>query len=526
MSTDGQGSDHKAVGACDNSESAQGARPPSLVGLAAGGRQSLYSRGVPLRNATFVGLAISAVFGAGCTIIGISMRSRSLSAGPGEYNGGNIRLNISPSFMREIFLLLLNLTFVKISLLSCGSVHETALKWKLASEKDEQTDKIRLEFNSNFRFLQSSKNWWSANGLPANVIMALCLTVSYASSSMVLLSVEEGGDHNTVVSFVALIILGIVTLLQVIIALFAILETDIITWSQSPFDTAHALVVDHRLEAEAGKCMYSLYDRLKVGPMTPHRRQKSIWASHPQFRRFVKYIWLLVGAGYYWFLIVWAMIQSGTQGAHPGTSWALIPDGNTASMNFGWNGEAPTAGLLWGLGFLVGFQGGIITTALTCSQVLAALVRDERLWREAATEKGTDPKPSLLKVTYFISWQNFAIQAADPILHWMFGLAVNVDAKAGFKICAVQILYVTVVGMLGVIVITISGRRNPSRMQPATYGHLQTLVNLVDEWHDTMFWGDKGVVPGTQIRHAGTSDHQLPEVHLGAEYGGSIPDKP
>ncbi|KAI5115702.1 hypothetical protein M0805_001238 [Coniferiporia weirii] len=445
----------------------------------------LYDHGIHLRNMTFAGLAISTVFGAACIVIGVSVRSHPLSLNTG--NGGNVHFNLSPSFMREVFLLLLNITFVKISIWSCGTVHGTTLKWKLASETDEQTDKIRLEFNSNFRFLQSSHDWWSANGLPANVVMGLCLTTSYASSSMVLLSVEDGGDCNTIVSWIALIILGIVTLLQVFIALYAVLTTDIPTWSQSPFDTAHALVIEHRLKAESGKCMYSLYDRLKVGPMTPHRRQKSIWASHPQFPRFAKYIWLLVGAGYYWFLIVWAMIQSGTQGAHPGTSWALIPDRNTASMNFGWNGEAPTAGLLWGLGFLIGFQGGIITTALTCSQVLAAVVRDERLWREAATTKGTDPKPGLLKATYFISWQNFAIQAADPVLHWMFGLAVNVDAKAGFKICAVQILYVTVVGTLGVFVITISGHRNPSRMQPATYGHLQTLVNLVDEWHDAMF---------------------------------------
>ncbi|KAI5119839.1 hypothetical protein M0805_008405 [Coniferiporia weirii] len=488
-----------------------------------------YNRGDLSRKLTIVGLAISSVFGATCIVIGVLLRSQSLPMKVGTYVQGNLHFNFSFPYVREIMLLLLNVTFVKLALWSTGSAHELALKWKLAYEDDKQSGTMRLEFNANLRFVQSSYEWWSANGIVSNVIMALCLTVSYASSSMVLLSLSEDVHYNAVVSFVALISLGTAILLQVIIAAWAISTTHIPTWSQSPFDTAAALVAAGRLKRIHGRCMYSLYDKYHVGPIKPRRRQVPVWDSSPQFRTFVMYIWMLVAAGYLWLFIIWAMIQSGTQGAHPGTSWALIPGEETASMNFGWNGEVPTAGLLWGLGILVGFQGGIITTALTCIQMLAALVRDERLWREAATERGSDPAPGPFKAI-FISWQNMAIHAADPIAHWLFGLAVSVDAKSGFQVCPVQILYVTVFGTAGVILITAVGRFRPRTNQPSTYGHLQTLTNLVDEWHGRMFWGHKGVSIATgigdedvslntRIGHAGTGCRPLRPVIAEMTYG-------
>ena len=91
-------------------------------------------------------------------------------------------------------------------------------------------------------------------------------------------------------------------------------------------------------------------------------------------------------------------------------------------MNFNWQGEAPTVGILWGLGILVGFQGGMITTALTCSESIAQAVGDERLWRETGTAKGSDPSPGPWK-TMFISPYTVSIHVSDPVLHWGFGLA-------------------------------------------------------------------------------------------------------
>ncbi|KAG2148052.1 hypothetical protein DEU56DRAFT_107625 [Suillus clintonianus] len=59
-------------------------------------------------------------------------------------------------------------------------------------------------------------------------------------------------------------------------------------------------------------------------------------------------------------------------------------------------------------------------------------------------------------------------------------------------------------------VFTVVALRRPRGPQPAAYGHLQTLANLVDEWSLVMWWGHKE--DGIPFCHAGTSDDSLPAV--------------
>lgn len=50
--------------------------------------------------------------------------------------------------------------------------------------------------------------------------------------------------------------------------------------------------------------------------------------------------------------------------------------------------------------------------------------------------------------------------------------------------------------------ITLIARYRPRGPQPATYGHIQTLADLVDEWSPTRYWGHKS---GDPLEcHAGT----------------------
>jgi hypothetical protein len=77
--------------------------------------------------------------------------------------------------------------------------------------------------------------------------------------------------------------------------------------------------------------------------------------------------------------------------------------------------------------------------------------------------------------------------------------------------------------LLATLVIVVALQR-PKGSQPATYGHLQTLVDLVDDWHLLMFWGDKGLagIPGaSDTRHAGTSALPLGNVVSGTHYLGT-----
>jgi hypothetical protein len=69
--------------------------------------------------------------------------------------------------------------------------------------------------------------------------------------------------------------------------------------------------------------------------------------------------------------------------------------------------------------------------------------------------------------------------------------------------CPLQILYLGFGLFIFAVVSTILARRRPHGPQPAAYGHLQTLANLVDEWSPTMWWGHK--TNGKPIHHAGKS---------------------
>jgi len=223
---------------------------------------------------------------------------------------------------------------------------------------------------------------------------------------------------------------------------------------------------------------------------------------------------MFVGAGYYWCFIMWAMAESNSRGAQSGTM-----------MTFGWIGEAPTSGMLWGLGVLVGFQGGIITTALTMTGTLTSLSRDETLWKEAASEKEADENPGVIKMM-FTNWQCLAVHIAEPIFHWAFGLAVNMYADVGFRVKPRQVLNISVLGTMGVGLITIVARFHPkTTRQPSTYGHLQTLVDLVDKWGPKIYWGCKGFGPNGKL-HTGTSsekDNVYQPVPMG-EYGDKTVD--
>lgn len=269
---------------------------------------------------------------------------------------------------------------------------------------------------------------------------------------MVLLGMErENESYNTILSSITLYVLGLSTISQSAIAFYAIYETktDILSWSRSPFVMAKTLLDNGFLTRQPGRCMRGLYDLHREGPKKPEERQRPIWVTYPQFRQFTMYIWMIVVAGYYWAFIIWGMMYSGTQGSHRGDDWNIIPSSpsddskptpmskQTGLMNFGWEGEAPAAGILWGLGILVGFQGGMITTALTCAESIAQAVGDERRWREAG-QIGAHRSPGFFRKMKPYAYR-LVLSIAEPGFHWLYGLAVGVNADAGFQFRPVQV---------------------------------------------------------------------------------------
>ena len=77
-----------------------------------------------------------------------------------------------------------------------------------------------------------------------------------------------------------------------------------------------------------------------------------------------------------------------------------------------------------------------------------------------------------------------------------------------------MIYLIALVATLAAATIWIS-TRHPKGPQPAAYGHLQTMANLVDEWTSIMYWGDKS---SFVTCHTGFNCTALPDVSMDRLY--------
>jgi len=159
----------------------------------------------------------------------------------------------------------------------------------------------------------------------------------------------------------------------------------------------------------------------------------------------------------------------------------------------------------------------VITLAFHCAELLVNLSRDEKLWRRATRKEGLDIKYNSI-IAAATSWATISLFILKPVVHWVFGFSMTAasGSTGGIDMRAPQILYLTLVAAIAAVVASIIGWRRPKGPQPATYGHLQTLADLIDEWHPVMFWGHKGTTEG--VSHAGTSSGRLPAVDMAELY--------
>ncbi|KUJ12849.1 uncharacterized protein LY89DRAFT_737754 [Mollisia scopiformis] len=86
-----------------------------------------------------------------------------------------------------------------------------------------------------------------------------------------------------------------------------------------------------------------------------------------------------------------------------------------------------------------------------------------------------------------------------------------------------RIFIYTIIATAIAVYITFVAFRRPLGPQPATYGHFQTLVDLIDDWSvdekGLFWWGDKGV-GFDGIRHVGTSSSRqdIGKIQMDAVY--------
>ncbi|KAG2028723.1 hypothetical protein BDR03DRAFT_594846 [Suillus americanus] len=312
------------------------------------------------------------------------------------------------------------------------------------------------------------------------------------------------------------------------IALSAMRAVKILTWSSSPFDLTAALVHHTQLTPATLRCLRCVSDLDTCeGPAKPSEKQPSAWHAHPSIRKVVIFLWVIVAACAGWAALVmhiWHMWADRFQFALTTQTWSFLPNGDSY-ITYGISGGNLQ---VWTLLFVsMTLVQGPLTLGLHCSELISNVIRDERQWRSATGRKGLRTAMSPVK-TIFTHPICLVLFVAKPFLHWMFGLSFAVGNTAVddqllqpfimMYIAQIWNLYIAL--FIFACFFTHVALRRPRGPQPAAYGHLQTLANLVDEWSPVMWWGHKK--DGIPYCHAGTSDKgPLPDVKMDCVYAGS-----
>ena len=430
--------------------------------------------------------------------------------------------------------LVISFTITALSDLT-GLIHASSLRFTLLEAG-------KLTFNSNLRlftscYTPSRLHWW-----PVNIIWGWSLISTYACGSMILLqSVYDNDDGSDIVSGYALIFMGFGLLGQSIIATLALRanKSNFFTWYTNPIYIANICLQRGYLKRLPNRTILSVHDASKIQlhntPTRPSPHQRSLLHAHPQIRRVIIASWLVALTAFLFFAfisLIYQLVPVRTRGPAWGTfaasysnDWSLIPDWKDTTAFLALGTSLGYARLTFGPWLLCKYLFtsvfmGTITMNLHNLEIIVQTSRDESLWRTATTPSGLNATKHGGVFTALASWQSIGLFIFKGLIHWFFSLAFGLMWE-GVKLFIPQFLFTAclLLVLAGVATGTVLWR--PRGPQPATFGHLQTLVDLIDVWPEkgeVMYWGDKGVDGREGVRRAGTATVRLEGVDLDKEY--------
>jgi hypothetical protein len=424
-----------------------------------------------------------------------------------------------------------------------GYIHACSLRWSLQREGN-------LDFNSNLRLLTASRHSRPNSAVP-NAIYLIGIILAYGSTSLIFLSLNpelarllgKDYDHSDTqavhANTVALITFGIGFLLQAVITSWTLLQTDIPTWSSNPLDVARACTVDEhdgqRVEPRIGRCMMSAHLAMKdARSCRPRRRQRPMITAHSHVKWILSLLWLLPLLSGSWGGAAYGYLLKGHRNSVFGRSWSLLPvftgktDSNcstgqctdgTSVINLNWSAKG-AAGTVGGVFMITAIQ-SIVTLSLHCAELLVNLSRDEKVFRELIGPRGTNGHYNSI-LAAFTSWQTIVLFALKAIVHWIFGLAINLQFQIGVNMHPPQIFYFAGISLVTAIFGLSLSLQRPRGYLPASYGHIQTIADIVDDWADSgcMFWGEKDPGSVDKPGYTGTSTRRLKQPDENKLYGG------
>ena len=430
---------------------------------------------------------------------------------------------------------LLFTTITTICTEGLGYIHATSLRWGLARDG-------RLEFNSNLRLFSATQSS-ASNGILANLLSGIFLIMCYAGASQMM----WGLDNYVVAYSTSMVGFGFGLLgLSIITALglrWGEKSGAIVTWNSDPLNTALACLHHCILYRRSGRSFTSAAQALGTTvPSRPSHQQPSARMTAPYLRHvtralFVTLFLVCISACAIMAALLAQRYEDMTTDRWGLWHWTFI---STSQSDPGWSNILnETFGTYFsnhGLSLCVFLLGCIFqafsTLALHAAELVVNLRRDEAAWRKAyssanfGSSKGCKP-PSNVILGAISNKGSLLLLCLKPLAQWLYGLGFFVS-RAGLSFNPLPLFALS--GLMTILAVTsfISARSKPRGPLPSTFGHLQTLVDLIDNWGDgtgrRLWWGDKGIAFedcwGLEIRRVGTSasKHGVSKIRMKGYY--------
>jgi len=497
----------------------------------------LFDRSVQTRQASIAIVVAGVLTAAGCLAYSIYIYAAKPSAQIDHVNLGTAA--------REVLTLgvLFVLTFMTEQL---SYMHSTSLRWALYSEG-------RLHYNTNIRLLTRTRSSW-LHHWAVNAFSFMFLALGPAAAGQLFIQFWGAADpqafayESTAVNAAALFALGVALLGTSALAL-ACLVRAVPTWSANPLNTTLA-ALRARTGRVPARCMLAVHDRAaKSDARRPRAWQRGAWSARSAVRVVTAAVWgfaLLASVP----VAAWGAVE-GVQYGFSGISLVNTPLGFFTSKS----GASSIATYhtvvqaILALLFLFALQ-VLQTLTLHSAELLAHMWRDESVWRKAALPEFGDNRRRKEGawyrtnpfVTAATSWHSSILFFAKVVMHFLLSQTVALaslpvedlngsnsgsDTNDGLRSLAVVVRLPFAIAFGGTAImfalfITYLAARRPKGPQPAAFGHIQTLADLIDDWSTTgegLFWGGKTTnYDGT--RHAGTSaiPENLSKINMDSVY--------
>jgi hypothetical protein len=385
-----------------------------------------------------------------------------------------------------------------------------------------------------------------------NIWSTACLVLGYASLSLTLLPWTGGFN---IANGMALMFLGFAIFGQILIAALCLRqhEAHILSWSASPLTNTLAGLHDHSvLKRRPGRCMLSVTEKdAPAHPSKPAATQPRLWRLR-HVKRIVVSVWMFnlvcIGctAGMTQLLVAMEPTVDHFQFRWSNNvDWTNIVVFGLNLFYWGDSIEPPVGTFaiqgFWAILFLFVIH-GLQALGLHCVELLVNMSRDEQCWQQSSRRKGAQMSSEPL-LSVLNSWRTILLTSLKAVLHWTLGQSlapqyflsgyddptddsfVFLGGVILFHVSPSRLLIYCTCLTITAIYTTILAFWPVRSSQPAAWGHLQTLADLVDDWETKdgrIWWGDKG--SNGLIRHAGTASYSeaVGEVLMGEDYAGRV----